>query len=186
MTDEKIVALYWARAEDAIAETEKRYGRYIRYITYNILLDHNDSEEITNDTYLKAWNTIPPAKPDQLKTYLGRIARQLSINRLEAEHAKKRNNGQYQLAMEELEECIPDPSEDSDLAQQTALRDSINHFLRALPVEQRRVFLKRYWYMCSVSQISNELSISESKTKSMLMRTREKLKQHLNKEGFYL
>lgn len=186
MIDEKIIALYWARDEHAIAETEKSYGRYIRYITYNILLDRNDSEEITNDTYLKTWNTIPPAKPDPLKSYLGRIARQLSINRLEAEHAKKRNGGQYQLALEELEECIPDRSDGSDLAHQTALRDSLNRFLRALPTEQRRVFLKRYWYMCPIAQISKEMSVSESKIKSMLMRIREKLKQHLNEEGFHL
>lgn len=186
MTDEKIVALYWARSEDALAETDKSYGRYVRYIAFHILQNHSDTEEIKNDTFLKAWNTIPPAKPKLLKPYLGKITRQLSINRLEAQCAKKRNGGQYQLALEELEECIPDRSVDFDLAHQIALRDSLNRFLRALPPEQRSVFLKRYWYTCSVAQISKELSISESKIKSMLMRIREKLKQHLNGEDFYL
>lgn len=184
MTDEQIIALYWARSEMAIRETDKAYGRYFHYIAHGILRNHEDAEEIVNDTYLKAWNSIPPARPDHLKAFLGRITRQLSINRLEQTTAQKRGGGQYLLALEELEECIPDGNDGADLVRLTALQDSLNRFLRSLSPDARRVFIRRYWYMHAISEIAENLSMSESKVKSLLMRTREKLKKYLIQEGF--
>lgn len=184
MTDQKIVDLYWERSEDAIKETDKAYGRYFYYIAYGILQSDGDSEEIVNDTYLKAWNTIPPERPHNLKAFLGRITRQLAINRLEQNLAQKRGGGQYPLALDELTECIPDGDIGDDAAEITALQDSINSFLRSLPTEPRRVFIRRYWHMHSILKIAEDFSMSEGKVKSLLLRTRKKLKKHLLKEGF--
>lgn len=182
MTDEKIVELYWQRSEKAIEETDKAYGRYFHYIAYGILRDDEDAKETVNDTYLKAWQIIPPQRPNPLKTFLGRITRQLSINRLEAAGAQKRGGGQYTIALDELGECIPIGGE--DLADLTALRDCLNGFLHSLPGQQRRIFIRRYWHTHSINQIATDLHISESKVKSSLMRCREKLKKLLQKEGF--
>jgi RNA polymerase sigma-70 factor (ECF subfamily) len=180
MLDSRIVELYWARSEQAIDETEKIYGRYFYDIAYGILRDDEDSKEIVNDTYIKAWNNIPPERPKNLKAFLGRITRQLSINRLEKNLAKKRGGGQYVLALEEIEECIPDRDNDVDTEE---LRNALNRFLRSLPDEPRRVFIRRYWHMSTISEIARDFSMSESKVKSMLMRTREKLKKYLLREG---
>ena len=139
-----------------------------------------------NDTWLKAWDTIPPERPHYLKGFLGRITRQLSINRLEKETAQKRGAGQYALALEELAECIPDQSRGEDLADLTALRDALNRFLRSLPTEPRSVFLRRYWYAQSIAEIAVGCGMSESKVKSMLLRTRNKLRKALTEEGFDL
>ncbi len=184
MTDEKIVELYWKRNEEAIRETETAYGRYLHYISYGILKDDEDAKETVNDVYLKAWNVIPPERPNPLKTFLGRMARQLSINRLEKKTAKKRENDLYTLALEELAECIPEGGGKEDPGDLVALQDSLNRFLRNLPANGRRIFVRRYWYMHSISQLASDFSMSESKVKSMLMRTRKKLKTHLEKEGF--
>ena len=182
MTDEQIIALYWARSERAIEETNAQYGNYIGYIAYRILRDSEDAKEIVNDTYLKAWNSIPPAKPNPLKAFLGRIARNLSINRLEANTSKKRGGGQYELILDELEECIPD--DDSEFTSSVALRDLLNAFLRTLPDEQRRIFVRRYWYMDPISVIAKDFGVGESKVKMTLLRTRDKLRDFLEKEGF--
>lgn len=183
MTDEMIVGLYFERNEKAIEETDRAYGRYFYRIAYGILSDEGDSKEIVNDTYMKAWNTIPPERPTLLKAFLARITRQLSINRLEHNNAQKRGGGQYFLALEELKECVSD-NDLTDAAESVALQEALNRFLRSLSPDARRVFIRRYWHIHSVSEIARELRMSESKVKSMLMRTREKLKKHLEKEGF--
>lgn len=184
MTDREIVELYWARSEEAIKETDRLYGRYFHYIAKEILHDEEDAEEIVNDTYLKAWSSIPPERPDPLKAFLGRITRQLSINRLKQNKAQKRGGGQYLLTLDELAECIPDESE--KLASDTDLTDALNRFLRGLPLEQRRVFIKRYWYMSSVAETAAAFGMSESRVTSILFRLRNKLKEQLTKEGFEL
>ena len=186
MTDERIVELYWERSEKAIEETEKAYGRYFYSVAYGILCDGEDSKEIVNDTYLKAWNTIPPERPYHLKAFLGRITRQLSINRLEQSRAQKRGGRQYFLALDELDECIYDSNGESDMTELIALQTVLNQFLRSLPLEARRVFIRRYWHMNSISEIARDFSMSESKVKSLLMRTREKLKKYLLQEEFWL
>ena len=186
MTDEQIVELYWERSEEAIKETEKQYGRYFHYIAKEILQDEEDAKDIVNDTYLKAWNSIPPEKPNPLKAFLGRITRQLALNRIEQNKAQKRGGGQYLLALDELAECIPDCSESDDIASSIDLTDAINTFLRSLPIDQRRIFIKRYWYMSSIADTAKSFGMSESKVTSMLFRVRKKLKEHLTKEGFDL
>lgn len=186
MTDSEIVELYWARSEDAIKETDRLYGRYFHYIAMEILHDAEDAEEIVNDTYLKAWSSIPPERPDPLKAFLGRMTRQLSINRLKQNKAQKRGGGQCLTALDELAECIPDGSESEDLASDIDLTDALNRFLRGLPLEQRRVFIKRYWYMSSVAETAAALGMSESRVTSILFRVRNKLKEQLTKEGFEL
>ena len=185
MTDDRIVELFWQRDERAIAETQNRYGQYLRTVAGGILADESACEEVVNDTYVKAWNCIPPQRPDTLKGFLARITRQISINRLKENTRLKRGGGRYELPLEELSGCLPD-TRSGDLAETTALRDALNLFLRQLSQEKRRVFIRRYWYMDTVSQIAAQYGISESKVKSMLMRTREQLRQFLEKEGISL
>ena len=182
MTDKKIIELYWQRSETAITETAQTYGQYFHALAYGILWNHSDAEETVNDTYLKAWNTIPPERPEHLKAFLARITRQLSINRLKQNMAQKRGAGQYELILEELAECIPDNVEDT--ADRLALRDTLNRFLQSLPSEVRTVFIRRYWHIQPIAVIAQDCGMSQSKVKSMLMRTRNKLKKQLNEEGY--
>lgn len=184
MTDFEIIQLYFDRSERAIEETDRAYGDYCRYISFEILRDKEDSKEIVNDTYLKTWNSIPPLNPPSLKNYLGKIVRRLSINRLEYNHAQKRGGGQLEAVYEELQECIPlydDRDEDGRY-----IRDVINTFLRGLPDEKRRIFVRRYWYLSPISEIAADFSVSEGKVKMTLMRLREKLREALEKEGIYI
>ena len=181
MDDAKIIALYEARDEKAIAETQQKYGGYCRYIAERILASKQDAEECVNDAYHKAWNTIPPEKPSSLKAYLARMTRQLAINRIEKQTAQKRGGGEYILAMEELEGCI---GTSDDPVEQIALKDAMNVFLRSLPTQSRQIFALRYWHFESVADIAKHLGISQSKVKMQLLRSREKLRAHLQKEGF--
>ncbi|MBQ7365033.1 MAG: RNA polymerase sigma factor [Clostridia bacterium] len=185
MNDEMIVALYWARSEEAIAETDRAYGKYCRTVAYGILRNDEDAVETVNDTYLKAWNSIPPHRPNPLKAFLAKITRHLSINRLEEKKAKKRGGGQYALVLDELAECLPDRNE-SDPTDALALQDTLNRFLKTLPLEARQIFVLRYWHLASIEEIAKKLSVGESKIKSALMRTRDKLKKTLREEGFFV
>ena len=182
MEDKQIVDLYWERSESAIAETEKKYGRYCHYIAYQILEDDEDAKEIVNDTYLKTWQTIPPERPESLKPYVGMISRQLALNAYEKQHAQKR--GQLSLVLDELAECLPGDDEDWDVVSGVALHDSLNTFLQGLPKKARNVFIRRYWYTSSIAEIAKEYSMKESAVAMLLLRTRNKLKKHLQKEGF--
>lgn len=185
MDDKQIVELYFARAESAVAETEKKYGRYCHYIAYGILGNDEDAKEIVNDTYLKAWNTIPPNRPEALKPYVGMLCRQLSLDRYEKHRAKKRG-GQTALVLEELAECIPAGDGSEDVGESVALRDALNRFVTALPERTRKVFLRRYWYAGSVAEIASEYGMKESNVTVLLLRTRKKLKAFLQKEGFFV
>lgn len=183
MDDSRIIELFWRRSESAISETDEKYGKYCRYISYQILGNESDANEIVNDTYLKTWNTIPPKRPESLKSYVGMIARQLSINRYEKDHTQKRS-GEAAFAIEELYECVPDRNGDGSFAEKIALRDSLNEFISSLPELAQRVFVRRYWYAASIAEISREYSIGESRVTVILTRTRRKLKKHLEKGGF--
>lgn len=180
MDDKQIVNLFWERSESAISETEKKYGRYCHYIAYQILASDEDAKEIVNDTFLKTWKTIPPARPEKLKPYVGMISRQLAFNRYDEQHAKKR--GQMALVLEELAECLPTDNENGDLISGIALRDALNAFLRGLPPKTRNIFIRRYWYASSIAEIADEYSMKESSVDMLLLRTRNKLKAHLHKE----
>jgi RNA polymerase sigma-70 factor (ECF subfamily) len=185
MEDQQIVDLYFARSESAITETDRKYGRYCHSIAYNILEDHEDAKEIVNDTYLKAWNTIPPNRPDPLKPYVGMISRHLSLDRYEEYHTQKRG-GQVPLVLEELAECIPDNDSREDIGESVALKDALARFIRSLPDKTQMIFLRRYWYASSVTEIAKEYGMRENSVNVLLHRTRKKLKDHLQKEGFDL
>ncbi len=186
MTDDKIVSLYWERAEAAIVHTQSKYHAYCLSIARRILGNREEAEEIVSDTYLKAWDTIPPARPKPLKTFLGCITRRLSINRLEQNTAQKRGGGVYSAALEELEACIPDSNSGADLEDTIALQEALNQFLRSLPEQTRNIFIRRYWYFCTVEEIARDYDLGQSRVKMTLLRTRNKLKEYLEREGFDL
>ncbi|MBR3767642.1 MAG: sigma-70 family RNA polymerase sigma factor [Clostridia bacterium] len=186
MKDSQIVELYESRNEKAIKETDKKYGKYCYSIAYNILYDIPDSEEAVNDTYMGTWNSIPPNKPSVLSTFLGKLTRRISIDKLRKRNAEKRGGGEIPLVLSELSECISDKNTDTEkTVEMNLLIGILNGFLENLPVNERMVFLCRYWYIDSIKSISKQLGFSESKVKSMLFRTRNKLKEVLEKEGFY-
>lgn len=185
MDDQQIVDLYWKRDENAIAETQKTYGKYCHTIAYTILHSHEDAEECVNDTYLRAWGAIPPAKPSRLSTFLGKITRNLSLDRYEKNTAQKRS-GPVELVLDELSECIPDADSTLDPIDMIALGDAINAFLGGLPKKTRQIFLRRYWYMSPVRDIARDTGMSEGAVKVSLLRTRESFKAYLEKEGIVL
>lgn len=183
MEDREIVNLYWRREEQAITETASKYGSRLSKIAFNILYSREDAGECVNDTYMKAWNSIPPNDPHSLLCFLGRITRNLSLNMLEAKSALKRGKGQVYAALEELEECIPSGDSVEETADENALIGILNRFLSELPQKARTVFVKKYWYMDSVKEIAASTGLTESNVKGILMRTREKLKKVLAEEG---
>lgn len=186
MEDRQIVDLYWERSERAISETAKKYGRYCHYIAFNILHDPEDSEECVNDTYMRAWDSIPPHRPNGLKTFLGKIARNLALNRYKNLTAEKRNFGKVPLAIDELHECIPDADNVDHIVDDMMLVDIFNRFLASQSLDQRRIFMRRYWYFSSIKEISADYGMSESKVKMSLLRSRNELKKLLEKEGVTL
>ena len=181
MTQQQIIDLYWQRNEDAITQTKEKYGRYCIVVARNVLGNDHDAEEIFSDACFKAWNNIPPEKPSSLKAYIARITRQLAINRVEMQTAQKRGGGEYALALEELEGHIGISEDPVDAI---ALKDAMNAFLRSLPTQTRQIFALRYWHFETVADIAKHLGISQSKVKMQLLRSREKLRTHLLKEGF--
>lgn len=184
MDDNAIVDLYFRRSEQAIKETATKYGNYCYSIAYNILNNNEDAEESVNDTYNDAWNSIPPHCPSILSTFLGKITRRISIDRWRKHNAKKRGGGEMPLVLEELQNCISNTASVEEEYERQHLSDVINTFVKSLPEMEQKVFLCRYWYMDSISSINRQFGFSESKVKSMLFRTREKLRLVLIKEGF--
>ncbi|MBQ3405549.1 MAG: sigma-70 family RNA polymerase sigma factor [Oscillospiraceae bacterium] len=183
MNDNDILALYWDRDDRAIAETDLAYGAYCRSIAKNILSTDEDTEESVNDTYLAAWNSIPPKKPEVLRTFLGRLTRNISINRWRSCNAEKRGGGQFPLALEELEGCVPDRNDPEQSLEARELGQAIDKFLRGLPLRDCNIFLRRYWHLDSIADIAARYSISASNVKTILFRTRAKLKNYLEGEG---
>ena len=183
MDDTQIVELYWARKESAIEETAAKYGSYCRSIAGNILNNPDDAEECVNDTWLDAWNSMPPHRPSVLSTFLGKLTRRISIDKWRHVNAKKRGDGQLPLILSELEDCISDGTSIEEETERKLLAEVIAAFVKSLPETEQKVFLCRYWYMDSVGSIATRFRFSESKVKSMLSRTREKLRVRLEKEG---
>ena len=181
--DRHIIDLYFARSEDAIAETSARYGAYCTAIANSVLGNSADTEECVNDTYLRVWESIPPARPVSLKAYIGKITRNLAIHRYEKERAAKRGGGEIPLILSELEECVAGNASAEDRLSQAALTEALNRFLEGISRKQRIIFLRRYWYNASVAEIASQLAISETAVKSTLHRLRIRLKQTLEKEG---
>ncbi len=183
MDDKEIVDLYWQRNQTAVDETAAKYGSFCHSIAYNILGNHQDAEEAVNDTYLNAWNSIPPHRPSVLSTFLGKLTRRTCIDRWRKRSAEKRGGGQIAVALDELEDCIPDKSSVERELEAKLLSEAISAFVKDLPAAERNVFLCRYWYMDSIETIAKEFGFSQSKVKSILYRTREKLRAKLIKEG---
>ncbi len=186
MEDSQIVELYWARSERAIPETADKYGRYCFSIAFNVLHNREDCEECVNDTYLHAWNAMPEQRPNKLSAFLGRITRNLALNRLETYTAEKRGAGQAALALDELRECVPTPDCTERVVDDLALAELFNRFLASLTAENRRIFMRRYWYLSPIKEIAAEYGLSESKVKMSLLRSRNTLRLLLEKEGIDL
>ena len=182
MEDFAIVDLYWARNERAIIESDAKYGRMLFSLSYSLTSSNEDTEECVSDTYLAAWNNMPEDRPDYLGAYLSKIVRRLSINRFRAEHRQKRGGGAERL-IDELGECIPDTWDVTADFENGRLRGVLNGFIGSLPRERRDVFVLRYFCSKSVSEIADQLGLSQGKVKTMLHRTRLALKQLLEEEG---
>lgn len=183
MEDKCIIDLYFERSEQAIAETDAKYGSYCYSIAYNILENREDSEESVSDTYMAAWNTIPPRYPNFFNAFLGKLTRHISIDRWRKRSAYKRGGGEIILALEELENCVDVHNTEEKFAQRELTR-VLNQFLGSLPETERNVFLSRYWYLDSIQAISEFSGFTQSKVTSMLHRTRGKLRRLLDKEGY--
>ena len=183
MEDEQIIDLYLQRNENAVAQTEQKYTNYCRAVASRILNSPEDAEEALNDTWLAAWNCIPPNLPKCLRTFLGRITRNISLKKVRSDNTLKRGAAEVRVVFEEVEEWLAsEDSIDKQISEQ-ALTDSINAFLDDLSDTERNVFVRRYWYMQPVAEIAESHKFSESKVKSMLFRIRKKLYDKLKKEN---
>lgn len=180
MEDLHIIELYWQRDESAIRESQTKYGGYCSTIANNILHSAEDTKECVNDTWFRAWNAMPPEKPSRLAVFFGKITRNLAIDKYRRDRSQKYGGGQTALCLDELGECI---GEDSPIEDRLALRELLNSFLCDLSDKNRNIFLLRYWYMMSVSEIAKRNDISEGAVKMILQRVRDKLRTYLEKEG---
>ena len=180
LPDEEIVNLYFDRSEEAIAACQVKYGKSCHTVAYNILRSDEDAEECVNDTWLRAWNSIPPERPTRLGAWLSTVTRRLALTRYEKKTAAKRNGG-LEASLEELSECVTAGS--LTIADEVALSEAINGFLASLPTRTRMIFMRKYWYMDSIADIAKALGMGESAVKVTLHRTREKFRKHLAKEG---
>lgn len=183
MSDSEIVALFWNRNENAISMTSKKYGTYCMRVAMNILNNHSDSEECVNDTYLKAWNSIPPHKPAKLSTFLGKITRNLSFDIYRKKHTNTRGNGEMPVVLDELAEIISGGDIPEDIVIEKELIKEINQFLAGLSDEKRKIFVCRYWYADSVKDIAKKFKMTENNVSVTLARTRKMLRDYLVERG---
>lgn len=184
MNDSQIIDLFFKRDELAIKESSKKYGAYCFSVANAVLADNNDSEECVNSAWLKAWNSIPPQKPDVLKMYFAKLTRNLAISAYRKKCAQKRDKNEFELSVEELKECVATKEGIEENIDKKQLGRAINEFLKTLSSRDCSVFLRRYFYSDSIKSISERYSLSESNTLSILFRTRKKLKEYLVKEDF--
>ena len=184
MEDKRIIEMYWQRDEQALTLTRRQYGAYCHAIALQILHNREDADECENDTYLRAWNAIPPHRPTRLSVFLGKITRRLALDRYASLTADKRGGGTQAAILEEWRDALPDG--DGDPADDLAVRDALNRFLRQLPADKRRTFIRRYWYGDTIAAIATDSHATESAVKMTLSRTRGELKTFLEKEGVTL
>ena len=183
MNDEQIIQLFFTRNEDAIRQTDDRYGAKLTRLSENIVGSREDAQECVNDTYFKAWDTIPPTKPVHFFAYLAKICRHLAFDRLDWNNAAKRKAEVVALT-QEMEACIPAPDDMDSRIDDMMLREILNGFLGGLPEEKRNLFIRRYWYLDSIADIAERFALSESKVKTTLFRCRRQLREHLEKGGY--
>ncbi len=186
MEDHDIIKLYLDRNESAISETASKYGKYCRTIAMNILHDNRDAEECVNDTYLNTWNSIPPQKPCVLSVFLGRITRNLSFNKYKYNHADKRGSGEISLILDELDEIVSGNESVEDEVMKREMVNEINTFLQSISLQKRSIFILRYWYSESISNIAERFSLTENAVSVTLNRIRKKLREHLTERSFIL
>ena len=186
MDDNGIIQLYWDRNDQAIRATSEKYGHYCKAIAKNILNNEEDAEECVNDTYLNAWNSMPTHWPEQLATFLGKITRNLSFNKYKHNHAEKRGSGEMALVLDELVDCVSDTDNVEQIIDRQELIKAINSFVRSLSTEKRNIFVRRYWYADSVSEIAKDYGMLQGSVSKTLGRTRKQLKLYLMERGFEL
>ena len=186
MDDNGIIQLYWDRNDQAIKATSEKYGPYCKVIAKNILNNEEDAEECVNDTYLNAWNSMPTHWPEHLVTFLGKITRNLSFNKYKHDHAGKRGGGEITLVLDELTDCISDVDDVEQIIGRQELVKAINSFVRSLSVSKRNIFVRRYWYADSVSEIANDNGMLQGTVSKMLERIRKQLRVYLTERGFDL
>ena len=184
MDDKTLISLYFNRNEQAIGETQRIFGKYFYTIANNILGSAQDAEECVNDVLMRLWDHIPPAKPENAKAYFTSVARSVANKRYKMNHARKRGSGETEAVLDELYDCCSDSDSVEQQIDRNALSDSINAFLETLNPEHRIIFVLRYWSVYPVDEIADKLGISKSKVTVTLMRTRQKLRKHLELEGF--
>ena len=185
MDDRRIVELFLERSEEAILETDIKYGRYCHKIAFNVLGNDEDSEECVNDAYMRVWGSIPPNEPDSMASYIGRITRNLALDRLRQKQSDKRGNGEVPVVLDELAECVSGHDELERRQDSAEITAAIDSFLDELNPVERGVFMRRYWMMEPIADVANRYDISVSKT-TMLFRLRNRLKKHFMKEGIPL
>ena len=183
MDDAGIVDLYWARSERAIKETERKFGGYCRTVAYNVLSDVSDAEECVNDTWMKAWNSMPTDRPRRLAPYLGKMTRWLSLSRLRQKNSLKRGGGELPLVLDELAEVLDSGADTQKTLELRELELALRRLVDMLGKDERDVFLSRYWYIASIAEIAEKFGLTESNVKTMLHRTRKKLLKQLKEEG---
>ena len=184
MDDNGIIRLYWDRNDQAIRATTEKYGHYCKAIAKNILNSEEDAEECVNDTYLNAWNSMPTHWPEQLAAFLGKITRNLSFNKYRHNHAEKRGGGEMALVLEELADCVSDVDDVEKTIDRQELIKAIDRCVRTLPIEKRNLFVRRYWYADSVSDIASGSGMKQGTVSKTLERTRKQLKRYLAERGF--
>lgn len=186
MEDEQIVALFWRRDQEAIVQSQRKYHPYLSKIAYNILHDQEDSQEVVNDTYFKAWQSIPPQRPSKLSIYLGRLTRHGAIDRYRHHTSQKRQGDTYAMCLEELEECCATGQDPQQVLDGKLLAQAISQFLCTLKPQTRAMFLGRYYFLDSLKEVAQYCGVRESKAKSTLFRVRKALRAYLRQEGFDL
>lgn len=186
MEDQQIIQLYWDRLEQAIVESERKYGSYCRSIARRILAVEEDAEECVNDTWLHAWNAMPPQRPSILSAFFGKLARNLSLDRWRRNRAAKRGGSQVELALHELGDCLPASGGPEQALDEKETGRAISQFLRTQPELDRTLFIRRYWHLESMATLAQDFQLRESQVKSRLFRTRQRLKAALEKEGIFV
>ena len=183
MEDHKIIDLYWARSQQAIVESDQKYGPYCRAIALGILSMREDAEECVNDTWLRAWNAMPPQRPSVLSAFFGKLTRNLSLDRWRRERAAKRGGGQVEVALQELEECVPDRRRPDEALEAAETARLISAFLRRQGELDRKLFVRRYFYLESLADLGARFGLTQGQVKSRLHRVRQRLKNELEREG---
>ena len=186
MEDRQIIEGFFRRDENAISAVAEKYGGYCFAIANNILGQNEDAEECVNDTWLKTWDAIPPARPNCLRLFLAKITRNLAFNRVKAQNRRKRGGGEITLALEEIGEFLPSSDRAETRAEEEEFMQSVSRFLRTLSRRDSGIFIRRYFYVESAKAIAEKYGMNEGGVQKLLLRTRDKLKHHLESEGYTL